>query len=124
MFAVLNGDGQGNFTLKRHIPINTLPKCVVSGDINGDGKLDIVAVNQWGYDIKIFLGNGAGNFQLSQVLDGDGEPNRLRLADLNKDGRLDILTTGPDEGVLLIYFGLSGGNFTPSALELAGYPND
>src|SRR5258708_431689 len=45
MFAVLNGDGQGNFTLKRHVPLDTLSKCVVSGDINGDGNLDIVGVN-------------------------------------------------------------------------------
>ncbi len=97
-FAVLNGDGQGNFTLKRNIPEDTLPKDVVSGDVNGDGKLDIVAVSQWGYNIKIFLGNGAGNFQLSAMLNGDGEPNRLRLTDLNKDGRLDILATGPAEG--------------------------
>ncbi len=122
-FAILNGDGHGNFTLKRHIQSDTLPKCLVSGDLNGDGKLDIVAVSQWGYDIKVYLGNGAGNFQLSQVIDGDGEPNRLRLADLNKDGRLDILCTGPDDGVLLIYFGLSGGNFTNTPLELKTYLN-
>jgi len=122
-FAVLIGDGQGNFTLKRHIPEDTLPKEVASGDINGDGKLDIAAISQWGYNIKIFLGNGAGNFQFSSVLNGDGEPNRLRLIDLNKDGRLDILATGPAEGVLLVYFGLSGGNFINSPLELEGYPN-
>ena len=45
---VLNGDGQGNFTLKRNIAEDTLPKDVVSGDINGDGKLDIVAVSPMG----------------------------------------------------------------------------
>ena len=122
-FLVMNGDGQGNFTLKRNIAEDTLPKDLVTGDVNGDGKLDIVAVSQWGYNIKIYLGNGAGNFQLSEVLNGDGEPNRLRLTDLNKDGRLDILVTGPAEGVVLIYFGLSGGNFTVSPLELEGYPN-
>ena len=123
MFAVLNGDGQGNFTLKRHIQTDTLPKCLRSGDINGDGKLDILAITQWGYNIKIFLGTGTGSFQHSKTLNGDGEPNRLRLADLNKDGRLDIMATGPQEGALLIYFGLSAGNFTDSALEFKGYPN-
>ncbi|HEY1581521.1 MAG TPA: VCBS repeat-containing protein [Chthoniobacterales bacterium] len=122
-FVVLNGDGQGGFTIKRHIQIDTLSKAVVSGDLNGDGILDVVGVSQWGYNIKVFLGNGAGNFQLSTVLNGDGEPNRLALADLNKDGNVDIIANAPSEGKILIYFGLGGGNFTNTALEIEKFAN-
>ena len=118
---VLNGDGQGNFTLKRFVEIDTLSKDVVSGDVNGDGKLDVVAISDWGYNIKVFLGDGQGSFQLSNVLNGDGEPNRLALVDLNKDGRPDILATAPDEGKLIIYLNLGGGTFSNSPIELAGY---
>lgn len=122
-FVVLNGDGVGGFTIKRHIPIDTLSKAVVSGDVNGDGLIDVVAVSQWGYNIKVFLGNGAGNFELSKVLNGDGEPNRLVLADLNKDGNLDIIANAPSEGKILIYFGLGKGNFTETALEIEKFSN-
>jgi FG-GAP-like repeat len=122
-FVVLNGDGTGGFTIKRHIPIDTLSKAVVSGDLNGDGLIDVVAVSQWGYNIKTYLGNGTGNFAFSKVLNGDGEPNRIQLADLNKDGNLDIVANAPSEGKILIYFGLGRGNFTNTALELEKYSN-
>jgi hypothetical protein len=122
-FAILNGDGQGGFTLKSHVATDTLSKSVVSGDVNGDGILDVVGVNDWGYTIKVYLGDGLGGFHLSNVLNGDGEPVRLRLADLDKDGNLDILSDAPAEGKLIIYFGLGGGAFSNLPLELEGYPN-
>ncbi len=122
-FAVLNGDGAGNFTITKHVEEDTLPKAIVSGDVDGDGKLDILSIAQWGYDIRVYLGNGAGSFQVSNEFNGDGEPNRLRLVDLNKDGKLDIISNAPDEGKIVIYFGLGGGAFSNTALELEKYPN-
>jgi hypothetical protein len=41
-FAILTGDGQGGFTLKSHVAIDTLSKSVVSGDVNGDGLDDLI----------------------------------------------------------------------------------
>ena len=122
-FAVLKGDSQGNFTLKRHIPLDTLSKSVTSGDVNGDGNIDVVGITQWGYNVKVYFGDGLGGFQLSNTMNGDGEPNRIRLVDLNHDGKLDILANGPEEGVLLIYLGLGGGAFSNSPEELEKYPN-
>jgi len=122
-FAVLTGDGAGNFTIKRHVEEDTLPKAVVAGDINNDGQLDVVAVAQWGYNVKTYLGDGAGGFEFSQEINGDGEPNRLRLADLNKDGNLDIVYNAPLENKLIVFFGIGNGRFSQSGLELERYPN-
>jgi len=122
-FAVLQGDGAGNFTLSRHIEEDTLPKDIASGDVDGDGLPDILSIAEWGYNIRVYLGDRKGDFQFVNEFPGDGEPNRLVLADLNKDGKLDVVANAPAEGVVLVYFGLGGGRFSNTALELEDYPN-
>jgi FG-GAP-like repeat len=122
--AILNGDGQANFTLKEHVETDTLPKGLAVGDVNGDQHLDLVSINEWGYDIRINLGDGRGGFIGAGELNGDGEPTRIAVADLNNDRNLDLIANGPTEGKILIYFGQGHGSFSNSALELEDLPKD
>jgi hypothetical protein len=124
MVAILNGDGQANFTLKEHVETDTLPKGLAVGDVNGDRHLDLVSINEWGYDIRINLGDGRGGFIGAGELNGDGEPTRIAVADVNNDGNLDLIANAPDEGKMLIYFGQGHGSFSNSALELEDLPQD
>ena len=62
-----------------------------AGDLDGDGKIDLVYA-----DIRIRLlvplfGNGDGTFQPGQAYAVSQLPNSLVLADYNNDGRLDII---------------------------------
>jgi len=122
--AILNGDGQANFTLKEHVETDTLPKGLAVGDVNGDRHLDLVSINEWGYDIRINLGDGRGGFIGAGELNGDGGPNRIAVADLNNDGNLDLIANAPDEGKMLIYFGQGHGRFSNTALELEDLRGD
>jgi hypothetical protein len=73
-----------------------------SGDINGDGHLDIFCgeMGQWGPEAKpsnnpnarlwVFYGNGEGDFTTQVVNTGQGI-HEGKLGDFNGDGRLDIL---------------------------------
>ncbi len=85
--VLLFGDGTGNFT-PQVLP-NGSPTIfrVASGDINGDGWLDLVSsdVNQVG----IHLGDGAGGFA-APVLYAVPTPDMVLAADFNLDGRLDV----------------------------------
>ena len=54
------GDGQGGFTLQGHVEADTLPKGLLTNDLNSDGHLDLVTINKWGYNIKVNLGDGIG----------------------------------------------------------------
>jgi len=122
-FAVFMGSSTGDFTLRRHVELDTLPKDIAQGDLNGDGRADIVSIAEWGYNIRVYLGDGRGGFQFASKLRGEGGPNRCALADLNKDGNLDMVVNGPQEGVLLIYLGVGGGHFDPEPGELERYLN-
>jgi uncharacterized protein YjdB len=110
-------------------------------DVNGDGKLDVVAANvcqlldsNCGYgSLSAFIGNGDGTFQSgsSQTVP-DGNFYSLLLADINGDGKLDAIATnltgvavfpGKGDGVFLaptVYAGVStgGANMTLAMADL------
>ena len=69
-------------------------------DLNGDGKLDIVAlVSQDSEEVHAFMNDGQGHFR-DRVLHGstnkDYGSSGLCIADVNQDGRPDIVYTNGD----------------------------
>ena len=60
----------------------------VSGDINGDGRLDLVYSTTRGVSVQ--LGDGQGNFA-TPVLFAAAASGEVRLVDVNADGRLDVV---------------------------------
>jgi trimeric autotransporter adhesin len=113
--SVLLGNGDGTFRAAP-TPTVTLGGAafgVALGDINGDGKADMVVADFGNSTISVFLGDGSGGFT------ADGSPiavgslasfaaYSVSLADVNGDGKLDMvlsarsLTTGHGEVVVML----------------------
>ena len=56
----------------------TAPFYVSAGDVNGDGKPDIVTTNYGSNTVSVILGNGDGTFQARQDLATGTNPKRRR----------------------------------------------
>ncbi len=65
---------------------------VANGDLNGDGRVDLVLCDQSRDDVSVYLGagNGTFTFNASYLVKG---PKRILVRDLNGDGRLDVGVT-------------------------------
>jgi uncharacterized protein (DUF2141 family) len=116
VLVVYFGKGNGTFSAPWAL---TLPSTMgnsfftlAAGDLNGDGKPDLVAT---GYSITaketvaVFLNNGDGTFTLGQNFLA-GSIAASVLVDINGDGKLDLVTTRGD-GDVQVFLGRGDGTF-------------
>jgi hypothetical protein len=105
--AVLLGNGDGTFqSAVKYDGGGQQSSLVVVGDVNGDGRPDIVVVNWVDSNSQatanVLLGNGDGTFQPFVSSNASPDPGCATLADVNHDGKLDLLICGEDSVVVLL----------------------
>jgi hypothetical protein len=124
--SVLLGHGDGTFAQPLVFAAsgqNFTPESMALGDINGDGKVDLViksvsVLDSDAFQLGVLLGKGDGTFQ-GPILapaqpDGSGD---LALGDFNNDGRMDAAVAdqlGAPTGNLSVFFGNGDGTFQPN----------
>jgi hypothetical protein len=81
------GTGQGTFLTPVQLNYGAY---FVTGDFNGDGKLDIAVSRElYGRTFSVLLGNGDGTFSTPVPMVANGAPSAA--VDLNNDGKLDLV---------------------------------
>src|SRR5204862_4990590 len=84
---------------------------VAIGDVNGDGKLDIAAVNLFGP--SVLLGRGDGTFDFANNIGNGWFTTFLTIGDLNRDGRPDLVVASEGDGTVSVHAGKGDGTFEP-----------
>jgi subtilisin family serine protease len=102
------------FNLRPTLPAGFFPTGVVTGDFNGDGKLDWAVANGGDNSIWIYLGNGDGTAKLPTIVQLQGHaPVALATADMNGDGKLDLVVAEADSLAVAVLLGNGDGTFGP-----------
>jgi hypothetical protein len=125
------GNANGTFTTGASpITSATNYSLVALGDLNGDGKLDLIlggsvtdaSSGSSTANVYTFLGNGDGTFQAANatVLDGEGATS-IALTDFNKDGHLDVAIGNADDFIEVL-LGNGDGTLTDTILTLGQQP--
>jgi hypothetical protein len=94
--------------------------CVVPGDVDGDGILDLVVANRAGNDVSILRGSGDGTYALFELLPVGKGPGAVDLGDFNLDGRLDLAVANNDSDDISILIGVGNGEFESEERYAAG----
>ncbi|TAG67879.1 MAG: hypothetical protein EAZ25_05665 [Oscillatoriales cyanobacterium] len=120
--SVLLGDNSGIFAPQTNYAVGNSARSVAVGDLNKDGRNDIVTANY--NDISVLLGNSSGSFSRTDI-PLNSVPETVILNDLNKDGNLDIITASPyatsSTGRVSVLLGNGNGTFAPQSNYTAIY---
>jgi len=96
---------------------------VAIGDLNGDGKPDVVVANPSLNNVGVFLNTGSGTLGPGAFLAVAGRPDSISLADINADGHLDLLLVVVGSGTSQLHVMLGdgkGGFAAPVAIPTGG----
>lgn len=132
---VMLGQGDGTFKLPVEYNSDTgsFQRSITLGDVNSDGKLDIVVPN-YGFNsmqtevrntVNVLLGNGDGTFKpaVHYQSGGDG-PWFVDVVDFNGDGASDIVTQNVGDHTLSILLGNGDGTFQSGYLTAYSEPGN
>jgi len=109
--SVLLGNGDGTFQhAVSSIPGSTSD--VAAGDLNRDGKQDLVLASESDELIQVALGNGDGTFQSPTTYPMPDPAYNVTVGDINNDGLLDLAVSGIYQVSVLL--GKGDGSFEPA----------
>jgi hypothetical protein len=112
--SLSTGDGIYGAQTCYQLPTGDVYQIVV-GDFNGDGHLDLIALNGTNSFYE-YLNKGDGTFHLPSTFTSASEVYWMVAADVNHDGKIDLVFDG-DGSNLYVYIGNGAGGFSAGPIS-------
>ena len=119
--SVLTNNGSGIFKLASTPTVGANPDSVVTMDVNGDGKVDLICANFHDNTLSVLTNNGSGSFGSNATLIVGSNPY-LIAADVNGDGRPDLICANYGTNTLTVLMNNGNAGFASNTTLIAG-PN-
>jgi hypothetical protein len=125
--TLMLGDGSGGFSPAAGTPTasgGTDSRHVETGDLNLDGKADLVVGNSTSHSITILLGDGNAGFTQAagSPISGTFAPRSLVIRDFNVDGKPDIIASLSIFNDMAVLKGNGNGTFALTIADVPGAP--
>jgi trimeric autotransporter adhesin len=104
--------GNGGLLPAKNVTIWSVPMSLDAGDLNGDGKTDIIVGS--GHSDQL-MGDGTGNF--TRLAGPANVAAVVRIADFNNDNKADLIAVQPNGVDMNVLYGDGTGGF-PTSLVL------
>jgi len=108
-----------SFAAAKHYEAGNRPCSMAIGELNGDGKPDVVTADCASSTVSVLHNRGDGTFEGKRDYAAGSHPNRVAIADLNADGKSDLVVASSDPSISVL-FNQGAGTFEPRASYAVG----
>jgi hypothetical protein len=125
IFVLLN-QGGGAFAAAQTVAVGESPYALGAADVNGDGKADLIVIDNHGPDMPgtvwVLVGTGDGGFATPVAYGVNGGPMTVTAADLNADGAPDLAIAKSGAAAVSVLLNHGDGTFGAAVDYAAGAP--
>ncbi|WP_263352368.1 Ig-like domain repeat protein [Acidicapsa acidisoli] len=117
----ISGTAPVPFVIAPSLALSGSPTNVATGDLNQDGKLDLVTTDSITGKVTVFLGAGNGKFASGVDYTTGSHPGAVVVADLDASGQPEVVVGDESKGTISILTSNGTGTLLPKQTLALGF---